>query len=161
VGAAALVFRLLPPLSPALRTRRLLALTLRDLRRLTTSARLRTRKDWESRVYSRLSALPEQAEPLQRARFFAALSTGIEIIRLRRIARRFDRQAELAPVLDAVARGDSSVAIEWLRRLDRMLAGLPAAMPGKQVRLRARGSILSMSETLARHAAYFDSGAGP
>jgi uncharacterized membrane protein YphA (DoxX/SURF4 family) len=33
-GAATLAFRLLPPLSPALRTRRLLALTLRDLRRL-------------------------------------------------------------------------------------------------------------------------------
>ncbi len=34
LGAAALSFRLLPPLSPAFRTRRLLALTLRDLRRL-------------------------------------------------------------------------------------------------------------------------------
>ncbi len=33
-GFAALSFRLLPPLSPAFRTRRLLALTLRDLRRL-------------------------------------------------------------------------------------------------------------------------------
>ena len=38
VGAGALSFRLLPPLSPALRTRRLLALTLRDLRRLATGA---------------------------------------------------------------------------------------------------------------------------
>ena len=36
IGAGAFAFRLLPPLSPALRTRRLLALTLRDLRRLTT-----------------------------------------------------------------------------------------------------------------------------
>jgi len=34
LGAAAFSFRLLPPLSPAFRTRRLLALTLRDLRRL-------------------------------------------------------------------------------------------------------------------------------
>ena len=41
-GAAALSFRLLPPLSPAFRTRRLLALTLRDLRRLATG-RSRTR----------------------------------------------------------------------------------------------------------------------
>jgi hypothetical protein len=39
VGAIAIVllsFRLLPPLSPAYRARRLLALTLRDLRRLAT-----------------------------------------------------------------------------------------------------------------------------
>jgi uncharacterized membrane protein YccC len=159
LGVAALSFRLLPPLSPALRTRRLLALTLRDLRRLTTSAAPRTRKDWERRVYSRLSALPEQAEPLHRAQLLAALSTGIEIIRLRRFARRFDRQATLDPALKALARGDSSVAIEQLRRLGRMLAGLPKATPGARVRLRARGSIVAMSESLAHHAAYFDSGA--
>jgi uncharacterized membrane protein YccC len=158
LGASALAFRLLPPLSPELRTRRLLARTLRDLRRLTTSVRPRKRNDWESLIYSRLSALPEQAEPLQRAQLLAALSTGIEIIRLRRIARRFDQQAELAPVLDAVAKGESSIAVERLRRLDRMLAGLPRAMPGARIRLRARGGILAMSESLARHAAYFDSG---
>ncbi|MFZ2109751.1 MAG: FUSC family protein, partial [Roseiarcus sp.] len=38
--------------------------------------------------------------------------TGAEIIRLRRVARRFDWQVELAPALDAMARGDSSTAIE-------------------------------------------------
>src|SRR6202021_3954185 len=63
VGVAALAFRLLPPLSPAQRTRRLLALTLRDLRRLTTGPIPPTPKSWESRIYGRLSALPEEAEP--------------------------------------------------------------------------------------------------
>jgi uncharacterized membrane protein YccC len=52
-GAATLAFRLLPPLSPALRARRLLALTLRDLRRLPTAPILPTRARWESRVYGR------------------------------------------------------------------------------------------------------------
>jgi hypothetical protein len=66
---------------------------------------------------------------------------------------------ELGPALDALARGDSSAAIERLGRLDRMLAGLPSARPGARVRLRARGSILSISESLAHHPAYFDSGA--
>ncbi len=89
VGAAALSFRLLPPLSPALRTRRLLTLTLRDLRRLTTDPISRTANDWESRTYSRLSQLPDAAEPLQRAQLMTALSVGTEIIRLRRVARRF------------------------------------------------------------------------
>jgi uncharacterized membrane protein YccC len=157
IGAAALSFRLLPPLPPALRTRRLLALTLRDLRRLTTGPIPRTANAWEGRVYSRLSALPEQAEPLQRAQLLAALGIGSEIIRLRRMARRFHLQVELDAALDAMARGDSSVATERLARLDGMLAALPSARPGARGRLRARGTILAMSEALAPHAAYFDS----
>jgi uncharacterized membrane protein YccC len=158
VGVAALAFRLLPPLSPALRTRRLLALTLRDLRRLTKSAIPRSSIDWQSRVYSRLSAPPEVAEPLQRAQLLAALSVGTETIRLRRIARRFHLHPELDAALDAVARGDSPVAIERLARLDRILAALPSASPAARVRIRARGSILAMSEAIAQHSAYFDSG---
>jgi uncharacterized membrane protein YccC len=156
-GAAALAFRLLPPLSPGLRTHRLLALTLRDLRRLTTGPIPGTANEWEGRVYSRLSALPEQAEPLQRAQLMAALSVGTQIIRLRRVAHRFDEDAELDSAFDALARGDTSVATERLARLDQRLAALPGR--GVRVRLRARSSILAMSEALAQHAAYFDSGA--
>jgi uncharacterized membrane protein YccC len=159
VGAAALSFRLLPPLSSALRTRRLLALTLRDLRRLTIGQIPHTATDWEGRMYGSLSALPEQAEPLQRAQLLAAFSTGIEIIGLRRIADRFDLRVDLDAALAAVVRGDIAGAIERLGRLDRMLASLPNTQPGVRVRLRARGNILAMSESLERHAAYFDSGA--
>jgi hypothetical protein len=103
--------------------------------------------------------LPEQTEPLQRAQLLAALSVGTEIIHLRRVGRRFDLHVELDPALDAMARGDSSVATERLARLDRILAALPITRPGVRVRLRVRGSILAMSEALAEHAAYFDSGA--
>jgi hypothetical protein len=115
---------------------------------------------WEARIYGRLSALPEQAEPLQRAQLLAALSVGTEIIRLRRVARRFELHAELDAALDALARGDSSVATERLARCDQRLAGFPDARPGARPRLRARGSILAMLEALAQHAAYFDSRAG-
>jgi hypothetical protein len=87
----------------------------------------------------------------------AALSVGAEIIRLRRVAHRFDQDAQLDTAFDALARGDSSVATERLARLDQRLAALPG--PGARVRLRARSSILAMSEALAQHAAYFDSGA--
>jgi uncharacterized membrane protein YccC len=159
VGAAALAYRLLPPLSPALRTRRLLALTLRDLRRLTAGSIPRMADEWEAHIYGRLSALPEQAEPLQRAQLLAVLSAGTEIIRLRRIARRFELHAELDAALDAVTKGDSSTAAERLARLDQRLAALPSTRPGVRVRLRARASILAMSEALAQHAAYFDAGA--
>jgi uncharacterized membrane protein YccC len=158
-GAAALAFLLLPALSPARKTRRLLALTLRDLRRLATGPAPRTADAWKSRVYNRLSALPEQAEPLQRAQLLAALSVGTEIIRLRRLAHRFGLDAALDAALEAVARGDSQDAIEKLALLDRRLAAPPGTGPGVQVGLRARGRILAMSEVLAQHAAYFDSGA--
>jgi uncharacterized membrane protein YccC len=159
VGAGAISFRLLPPLSPAFRTRRLLALTLRDLRRLATGPIPRTPDDWESQINSRLSVLPEQAEPLQRAQLLAALSVGSEIIRLRRVARRFDLAEALDAALGAMSRGESLVGTERLARLDRALAALPSTRPGLQVRLRARGRILAVSEALAQNAAYFDADA--
>jgi uncharacterized membrane protein YccC len=154
VGAAALSFRLLPPLSPAFRTRRLLALTLRDLRNLATGPIPRTPDDWQGRTYRRLSVLPDAAEPLQRSQFVAALSVGNEIIQLRNIARRLDLGAELDAALEALARGDSATATTRLARLDDALAGRPGATA-----LRARGSILAMTEALTQHSAYFDAGA--
>jgi hypothetical protein len=51
-GVAPLAFRLLPPLSPALRARRLLALTSRDLRRLAIAPVLPRPDYWESRMYA-------------------------------------------------------------------------------------------------------------
>lgn len=161
VGAATLAFRLLPPLSPALRTGRLLALTLRDLRRLMTAEIARNADDWEDCATGRLAALPEQAEPLQRAELVAALSVGREIIRLRRAARRLEAESELDAALAALARGDSEAANERLARLDARLAALPDAAPGARVRLRARGSLLAISEALTQHATYFDAEAMP
>ena len=158
VGAGALSFRLLPPLSPALRARRLLALSLRDMRHLAAGAVRWTPDDWKFLIYSRLSALPAQAEPLQRAQLLAALSLGSEIMRLRRIARRFDLEEELGPAFEAVARGDSKFAREHLAILDRRLAMPSEAGSGASIRLRGRGRILAMSELLTQHAPYFDSG---
>jgi uncharacterized membrane protein YccC len=59
VGAAALAFRLIPSLSPAFRTRRLMASTLHDLQRLAASSTLLAASDWKSRIYGRFSVLPE------------------------------------------------------------------------------------------------------
>jgi uncharacterized membrane protein YccC len=159
IGMAALSFRVLPPLSPALRTRRLLALTLRDLRRLATGAIARTPDDWEERVYGRLSALPDQAEPLQRSQLVAALSVGSEIIRLRRIAPRLGLGADLDMALAALAHGSSALATARLARLDHFLAARPGAGPETQLTLRARSNILAISEALMQHASYFDAGA--
>jgi uncharacterized membrane protein YccC len=154
-GIAALACRLVPPLSPALRARRLLARTLRDFRRLVTGTIPRTTTAWETSVYSCLYALPAQAESLPRAQLLAALSVGIEIIRLRRAARQLDLQVELNAALRAMSRGDTMTANEHLAQLDARLAALISSRPG-QIRLRARSSILAISEALVQHRAYFD-----
>jgi len=153
IGVALLSFRVLPPLSPAYRTRRLLALTLRDLRRLTTGRIPRTPEGWRGRMSGRLSALPDQAEPLQRSQLLAALSVGTEIIRLRRIVRRTDLGSELDPALEALRRGNIALAASRFNGLDDALA----ARPGSAA-LRARCSILAMSEALTQHASYFAAG---
>jgi uncharacterized membrane protein YccC len=156
-GAATFAFRLLPPLSPSLRTRRLLALTLRDLRRLATAPVLPARGSWESKIYGRLSALPEQAEPVQRAQLLAALSVGTEIIRLRRVARRIHLGLALDVALEPVAQGQSALAAERLARVYDALAIVPGAGLRASGTLRAQGSIRGIAEALAQHAAYFDS----
>jgi uncharacterized membrane protein YccC len=156
-AAATLAFRLLPPLSPALRARRLLALTLRDLRRLATAPALPARSRWESKVYGRLSVLPEQAEPLQRAQLLAAFAVGTDIIRLRRIARRIHLGVHLEAALEAVACGHSVHAAECLARVYDALATIPSTGLTTSVTLRAQGSIRAISEVLVQHATYFDS----
>ena len=46
----------------------MLALALCDLRRLAVARRLPTSADWEGRMYGRVIALPEQADPSERPR---------------------------------------------------------------------------------------------
>lgn len=152
VGCAtgALAFRLLPPLSPAFRTRRLLALTLRDLRRLAAGRRER---DWDGHIQGRLSVMPDQATPLQRAQLLAALSVGQEIMRLRPVAARFGHSAELDAALTALACGDSVAAIGRLASLDTALAGIAARDASA---MRGRANVVALREVLAHHAAYFN-----
>ena len=156
VGAGALSFRLLPPLSPAFRTRRLLALTLRDLRRLATGRIPDTLTDWEGRMYGRFAVLPNQAQPLQRSQLMAAFSVGTQIIQLRHICRRFDLSQDLDGALEGVAKGDCAMAATQLSNLDEMLASSPGR--GQQA-LRARSHVLAISQALTQHSSYFEAGA--
>jgi uncharacterized membrane protein YccC len=148
-GMAALFFCLIPPLTPALRTRRLLALTLRDLRHLASE---RTFNDWVGHIHSRLSAMPAAATPLQRAQVLAALSLGTEILRLSSIGPRLGIGADLSRALTAIAQGRSAIAIAELQHLDEGVAGFVVAPAA----LQARGSIIVISGVLNQHAAYFD-----
>jgi uncharacterized membrane protein YccC len=152
-AAAALSFRLIPPLSPAFRSRRLLALTLRDLHQLTTGPMPPTPEGWEGRMYGRFAALPDQAQPLQRSQLIAAFTVGSEIIQLRNFATRLELDTGLDSALEALGEGQSAVAVERLASVDQVFASRPDLNPAA---LRARGLILAISEALTQHATYFD-----
>jgi uncharacterized membrane protein YccC len=155
-GFAALVMRLIPPLSAAERSRRLLALTLRDLRRLAECTRAVRPREWQNRIFSRLSVLPLLAELPQGAKLVAALSLGTEIIRLHRVADQLAIRQQLEPALSAVADGESSRAVQWLAQADQVLAASPDGNPDPKTRLRARAQICAMTEALTLFADYFD-----
>lgn len=157
-GAAALSFRFLPPPSSALRTRRLLTLTLRDLRRLATGPLPRTSDDWEGLMYSRLVVMPDGAQPLQRAQLIAALFTGIEITRLRRVAPRLGLGAEVAAALAIFAQHNSTTATAQLALIDHRLSVLADQESLAPLALRARSSILALVEALSQYPSYFDAG---
>jgi uncharacterized membrane protein YccC len=156
-GVALLSFRLLPPLSPALRTKRLLGLTLRDVRRLATYPLERLRDDWEDRIFGRLGVVPDAAEPLQRAQLLTALSVGREIIELRRAVPHAGLKLPLDSALEAFAQGNSTAAFAQFKRLDQLLASVSESDAENLVTLRERGRILLICDALVDHAAYFDS----
>jgi uncharacterized membrane protein YccC len=158
-GAAALSFRLLPPLSPTKQSKRLLALALRDLRRIAMAAIQPPRDEWENRMSSRLTALPDQTEPLQRAQLLAALSVGTEVIHLRRVAPQLGLFSELEFALGALAQGNSVDGIAGLTVLDQRLALLGQGDPETSLAQRERGRVLVICDALVRHRSYFDTGA--
>ena len=152
VGVVAML--VIPPLSPAIRTRRLLALTLADLRRLVKRASPGRPDDWENRGVARLLAMPDQAEPGERAELAAAVAVGKEIVRLRHIAPRFVPGAMVDAALAPLAEGRSGEAIERLKEIDRRVAALPRAR--SRILLSLRASILVISGQLSEFAPYFD-----
>jgi uncharacterized membrane protein YccC len=152
-GAGAFSFLLLPPLSPAYRTRRLLALALRDLRRLATGLLPDTPQDWEQRMFARFALVPDQAQPVQRSWLTATLSMGTKIIRLRHIGQELGLSPELGAALEAVSLGNCAMATAQLAGLDAALAARPGASA-----LRARGLILAISAALTQHSSYFGMG---
>ncbi|MBO0718419.1 MAG: hypothetical protein J2P55_13940, partial [Rhizobiales bacterium] len=149
----------LPPLSPAFQTRRLLALTLRDLRRLAVTSVQPVLDDWQHRMYRRLAAVPNSAAPSQRAKLLTGLSVGTEIIHLRRLAPQLGFGSELDWAFKAFVKGDIASAIEQLTGLDRRLASLANSHALTSVALRERGRILVICDALIEHRAYFDKGA--
>jgi uncharacterized membrane protein YccC len=156
---AALAFLLLPPLSPAVRTRRLLTSTLRDLRRIAAGHGPRRSREWKRRIYARLIALPDSAGLVERAQMTAAVTAGIELINLHRSTRILLIGSQLEPAFIAVAEGRCAAATGALARVDRQLATMPLEGSGLKRVIHARASVLVLTELLNQHTAYFCAGA--
>jgi uncharacterized membrane protein YccC len=144
----------IPPLSPAIRTQRLLSLMLRDFRRLVRRASPGKSADWENRGVARLLAMPETAEAQDRAELAAIVAVGKEIVRFRQIAPRFVPSAMVDAVLAPLAEGRSGEAIARLGEIDRRVAALPRVR--SRILLSLRSSILVISGQLGEFAACFD-----
>jgi uncharacterized membrane protein YccC len=145
---------IIPPLSPAVRTQRLLSLMLRDFRRLVRRASPGKSADWENMGVARLLAMPDKAEAQERAELAAIVAVGKEIVRLRHIAPRFVPNAMVDAVLAPLAEGRSNQAIECLQDIDRRVAALPHARA--RIPLGLRSSILVISAQLAEFSTCFD-----
>ena len=154
-AVGALSFRLIPPLSPQLRARRLLAFSLHDLRRLAADPS-RRKRSWEGRLYSRIAALPGDAQPLYRAVLVTALAVGQNIVSLQRTAPQLGFAWELDAALRRFSSGDSMAMVTELEAADRRLATL---VDNGGLVMRARGQILAIRDALSDHRGYFESGA--
>jgi len=158
---AALAFLLMPPLSPVTRTRRLLRVTLRELRTIAAGKGPCRSRDWRRRIYARLIALPDSAGLAERAQMTAAVTAGCELIRLRRMARILPVGPQLTLAFQAFAEGHCGAMTTALARVDRHLEALRYDGTHFKRAVRARASVLALTAILDQHAHYFCMGARP
>ena len=150
--AGALALALIPPVPRAMRADRLVDLTLRDLRRVASGRWSPTPDAWQGRVYARLVAMPEDVDPVHGSRLVAALSTGLQVLRLRSLADAGRGGDRLRAALARLADGD----------VDGMLSGLDAVdaerSPGGGARpdLRIPTAIQVVRDVVRQHRHEFE-----
>ena len=148
-------YRLIPPLSPALRARRQVAAALRDLGRLAAGQWRPTAELWEGRLYDRMIAMPKVATPLQRGQLVTALGVGLAILQLRELAGAGGERDGVHRVLSALAAGDSEQARAGAAELvERLAPQAGANCPVNMQRLCAY--LEGIEEALESHPAFFD-----
>ena len=154
--ALAMVFlSIVPPLGPAWRARRLLALSLRDLRRLAVRPKIPESDAWISLLNRRLEAIQPEAALEQSAQLVAAFSVGQAVIHLRTMRPRVARQQELDRALSALAAGDVGRA---RRAFVHFANGQnEGAAPEALVGMRARAAATAIIDALARRPEFFTS----
>jgi uncharacterized membrane protein YccC len=155
-AAGGLALLLIPPVSAQIRSRRLVDLSIRDLRRLAAGRRW-TLPQWQSRIYGRLIAMPEEAEPIQRSYLVSVLSVGLQVIRLQRLSRHGRIGAEISDIQASLAAGDLPKLRAVLDAADKEIASIPDTRQGARGRLRARSALLAVGAAVNRQSEYFAS----
>ncbi|MCQ8279606.1 FUSC family protein [Acetobacteraceae bacterium KSS8] len=141
-------FRLFPPLSKEWKVQRLLALTLRDVRRFAAGRKRRAAEDWLGLLITRVGALPGGTDPADRARLVSGLNAGTQVLRLRNLQAGIAQPGQLESSLGLLAQGEVERCADGLRDLARV-------QPDDAAGLRAQVEITLLSDTLLRHAPYF------
>ena len=155
-AAGGFALLLIPHLPLGIQSQRLVDLSIRDLRRLAAGKRDWTLREWQNRIYARLIAMPEAAEPVQRSFLVATLSVGIQVIRLSHLARHGQFSARLAGMRESLAHGDLATLRRTLDNLGDDLAAIPDSVPGARGRLRARSALLAIEDAVNRHSRFFE-----
>ena len=156
-AAGGLALLLIPHLPPRIQSQRLVDLSIRDIRRLAGDTKNWPLHKWQRRIYARLVAMPETAEPVQRSYLVTTLAIGTQLIRLSRIAARGQIGVELSQVRQSLAAGDIDMLRSTIRHLDQDIAAVPDTAPGGRGRLRARAALLAIGDAVRNHREYFES----
>lgn len=135
------------------RTRRLLGLSVRDLRRLAVRRRWVSRADWTSLISCRLAAMPATATREQLAQLVAALSSGEAVIQLRDSRRTFVGTDHLDCALAALGGGNIPATRYWLAKFVAVLSEGEAS--GSLAALRGQAAASVVADALASHSAFF------
>jgi Fusaric acid resistance protein family len=147
-----LSIRLLPPLSPARRIQRLLALTLRDLQGMLSRRRRFARDVWVGRISRRLAVMPQEATLEEEAQLLAALSVGEAAITLLELRPDLSTGDTLDQALAELAEGDVAAAQESLARFSaEQSQGTPKGGRGMSGALQAT----LIADALLRHRRLF------
>jgi uncharacterized membrane protein YccC len=153
--AAAIFMRLLPGLPPARRIQRLLALTLRDLRRLAVRRARFEKEAWIGLVSQRLAAMPEQATLEQEAQLLASLSVGEASIALLEARPHLPGGDALDHAFACLAEANVAGSRDWLTRFCAQQAG--GATPEAQRGMYAAVQATLIADALTRHTGFFAS----
>jgi uncharacterized membrane protein YccC len=152
--AGAALYQVIPPLAPALRSRRQGAAALRDLRRLAAGHWRPSAEIWEDRLYDRMIALPKSATPLQRGQLVTALGAGLAIQQLQVLADTIAERDGVHRVLSRLAAGDSDQACAAVAEVIDRLASQTSA-GGPVITQRFCAAMREIEDALASAPAFF------
>jgi uncharacterized membrane protein YccC len=150
---ACLWMALLPAVPANWRTRRLLALSVLDLRRLAVRGRWLSRADWTSLISCRLAAMPTTATQEQLAQLVATLSCGEAVIQLRDWRRTFVGLDHLDCAFAALSAANIPGTRYWLAKFVAKLSESETSRSLAALRGQAAASVIT--DALAHHPAIF------